>query len=48
VTNPFRTPEKIMAQCSGVLVGVRGPSFVSMGDCVGVIAQKLEGELERI
>ena len=48
VDNPSRAPEQIIAQCSGVLMGVRGPSFVSMGDCVGVIAQKLEGELLRV
>ncbi len=38
VAEPHRTPEVIVANKSGVLIGTRGPGFVEAGDCVAALA----------
>lgn len=42
IENPLREPEIVVARCSGMLLGKRGPSHVSIGDCVAVIAQEFD------
>lgn len=39
---PSRPPEQIIANRSGMIIGIRGPSQVSIGDCVAVIATQFE------
>lgn len=39
IDHPTWEPEQINAQCSGMIIGTRGPSVVSSGDCVAVLAQ---------
>jgi N-alpha-acetyl-L-2,4-diaminobutyrate deacetylase len=34
---PTREPEQIVARCGGMLIGIRGPSQVTSGDCVAVV-----------
>jgi N-alpha-acetyl-L-2,4-diaminobutyrate deacetylase len=35
-----RSPEQIIAQRTGILLGIRSPSNVTVGDCVALVAEK--------
>jgi N-alpha-acetyl-L-2,4-diaminobutyrate deacetylase len=39
--HPTRSPQVIPAQCTGLLLGTRGPGHVETGDCVALIGQDL-------
>jgi N-alpha-acetyl-L-2,4-diaminobutyrate deacetylase len=41
VQHPSSKPQPVHAQCSGVLIGTRGPGFVEPGDCVALIARDI-------
>lgn len=42
---PERSPEVIVAQRGGTLLGRRGPGYVEVGDCVGVVGRELENQV---
>lgn len=42
IERPDREPVAVIAPLAGILLGCRGPSLVSQGDCVACIAQDVE------
>jgi N-alpha-acetyl-L-2,4-diaminobutyrate deacetylase len=42
---PSKLPEQVFASRSGTIIGIRGPSQVSIGDCVAVVAQGIKESL---
>lgn len=45
IERPDREPVPILAMSAGVLIGCRGPSMVSQGDCVATIAHDVPPEM---
>lgn len=39
--HPMQPPQVVHAQCSGLLLGVRGPGFVETGDCVALVGSEI-------